>query len=117
MGWSENPMLTLPLTIAVRPVPDPAAGYELKLTLPPAENAVEPLVVAPTMCASKDEPLMDREAELGTTRSMSPDLFDPWSPPAGGADFGLGLCFDQGLGQTPPLVSKRLDWTLFDLSR
>ena len=36
MGWSENPMLTLPLTIDVRPVPDPAAGYELKLTLPPA---------------------------------------------------------------------------------
>ena len=26
MGWSENPMLTLPPTIAVRPVPDPAAG-------------------------------------------------------------------------------------------
>src|ERR1035438_1967396 len=105
MGWSENPMLTLPLVIDVRPAPEPAAGYELKLTLPPAEYPVEPLVVAPTIGASNDEPLMARETELGTTRSMSPDLPEPWSPPAGGVVVGLGLCFDQPLGQTPPLVS------------
>ena len=76
-------------------------------------------MVAPTIGASKDEPLIANVTLLGTTRSMSPDLLDPWSPPGVVVVvvLGFGLCLDHGFGQTPPLVSKRLELTLLDTSR
>ena len=75
IGWSEKPMFRVPPEIPERPVPEPAAAYELNLA---AGNAVEPLVVALTSNVSNDDPLMFSVSALdGTERSMSPVLLVP----------------------------------------
>ena len=70
-------MFRVPPEIPERPVPEPAAAYELNLA---AGNAVEPLVVALTSNVSNDDPLMFSVSALdGTERSMSPVLLVPCS--------------------------------------